>query len=260
MRHPVYATGCHDTASAVAAVPAEGDSWCYISSGTWSLMGVELDAPVIDERSLALNLTNEMGAGGQDAAAEKYRRALAAAGMPARLGARGLRVQLRGTLAAMAAAAPPFCRDHRSGCVSRAGRHAGENLPRIASRPDSRRPAPPASVARTILESLALRYRAGARESGIAARQEARDHSHRGRRIAQSRAESVCGGCHWPHGDRRTGRGDGHGQRADSGDRRRRGFRVGRSARDRAAAPLRLETFMPMRRRRGTTPTKNSVK
>src|SRR5579862_1966685 len=35
---PVYATGCHDTASAVAAVPAEGSNWCYISSGTWSLM------------------------------------------------------------------------------------------------------------------------------------------------------------------------------------------------------------------------------
>ncbi len=62
---PVYATACHDTASAVAAVPAEGDDWCYVSSGTWSLMGVELDAPVINERSLALNFTNEMGAGGK---------------------------------------------------------------------------------------------------------------------------------------------------------------------------------------------------
>jgi rhamnulokinase len=62
---PVYATACHDTASAVAAVPAEGEDWCYISSGTWSLMGVELDAPVIDDRSLALNFTNEVGAGGK---------------------------------------------------------------------------------------------------------------------------------------------------------------------------------------------------
>src|SRR5207237_685763 len=41
----VYATGCHDTASAVAAVPAQGDDWCFISSGTWSLMGVELESP-----------------------------------------------------------------------------------------------------------------------------------------------------------------------------------------------------------------------
>ncbi len=62
---PVYATGCHDTASAVAAVPAQGDDWCYISSGTWSLMGVELDQPVINEKSLAENFTNEAGAGGK---------------------------------------------------------------------------------------------------------------------------------------------------------------------------------------------------
>jgi rhamnulokinase len=60
---PVYATACHDTAAAVAAVPAAGEGWCYISSGTWSLMGVELDAPIINERSLALNFTNEVGAG-----------------------------------------------------------------------------------------------------------------------------------------------------------------------------------------------------
>jgi len=62
---PVYATGCHDTASAVAAVPAEGTNWCYISSGTWSLMGAELDEPVINDRVLAENLTNELGAGGK---------------------------------------------------------------------------------------------------------------------------------------------------------------------------------------------------
>ncbi len=64
-RVPVYATGCHDTASAVAAVPAEGANWCYISSGTWSLMGAELDRPVIDDRVLAENLTNEIGVAGK---------------------------------------------------------------------------------------------------------------------------------------------------------------------------------------------------
>jgi len=61
----VYATACHDTASAVAAVPAEGSGWCYISSGTWSLMGAEVDAPVINDTSLALNFTNELGAAGK---------------------------------------------------------------------------------------------------------------------------------------------------------------------------------------------------
>ncbi len=65
-RVPVIAPACHDTASAVAAVPVEGggDDWCYISSGTWSLMGVELPAPVINEKSLAYNYTNEGGVGG----------------------------------------------------------------------------------------------------------------------------------------------------------------------------------------------------
>lgn len=61
---PVIAPASHDTASAVAAVPAQGGSWCYISSGTWSLMGVELDVPIINETSLALNYTNEGGVKG----------------------------------------------------------------------------------------------------------------------------------------------------------------------------------------------------
>jgi len=62
---PVYATTAHDTASAVAAVPGHGGDWCYVSSGTWSLMGVELPDPVINERSAELNFTNEAGAAGR---------------------------------------------------------------------------------------------------------------------------------------------------------------------------------------------------
>jgi rhamnulokinase len=61
---PVVATASHDTASAVAAVPAQGEGWAYISSGTWSLMGVELDAPRRGEEALAANFTNEVGVGG----------------------------------------------------------------------------------------------------------------------------------------------------------------------------------------------------
>jgi rhamnulokinase len=62
---PVIAPGCHDTASAVAAVPAQGEGWCYISSGTWSLMGVEIDEPIINDKSLKYNYTNEGGVGGK---------------------------------------------------------------------------------------------------------------------------------------------------------------------------------------------------
>jgi rhamnulokinase len=61
----VIATATHDTASAVAAVPAEGHDWAYISSGTWSLMGIESSAPIINSRTLKLNFTNEGGIEGR---------------------------------------------------------------------------------------------------------------------------------------------------------------------------------------------------
>jgi rhamnulokinase len=61
---PVIAVGSHDTASAVVAVPAEGPDFGYISSGTWSLVGVELDAPVLTEASRVANFTNEAGVDG----------------------------------------------------------------------------------------------------------------------------------------------------------------------------------------------------
>ncbi|RME85686.1 MAG: rhamnulokinase [Caldilineae bacterium] len=58
---PVIATGSHDTANAVAAVPDLDDTSVYISSGTWSLMGIETSEPIITEQSLALDFTNEGG-------------------------------------------------------------------------------------------------------------------------------------------------------------------------------------------------------
>lgn len=57
----VVAPGCHDTASAVAAVPASGKDFVYLSSGTWSLMGVETKQPVITDQSFAYGFTNEGG-------------------------------------------------------------------------------------------------------------------------------------------------------------------------------------------------------
>lgn len=61
----VVTPGSHDTASAIAAVPAKpGTSWAYLSSGTWSLMGVELDRPCITEEARTAGFTNEVGVGG----------------------------------------------------------------------------------------------------------------------------------------------------------------------------------------------------
>nr|WP_308210143.1 FGGY-family carbohydrate kinase [Actinomadura madurae] len=61
---PVTAVGSHDTASAVVAVPATTERFAYISCGTWSLVGVELDAPVLTEASRKANFTNEGGVDG----------------------------------------------------------------------------------------------------------------------------------------------------------------------------------------------------
>lgn len=60
----VIATCSHDTAAAVAAVPEEGDDWAFLSSGTWSLLGVELPEPLINAEVQAANFTNEIGHGG----------------------------------------------------------------------------------------------------------------------------------------------------------------------------------------------------
>lgn len=57
----VVAVGSHDTASAVVAVPADQQNFAYISSGTWSLVGVELNHPVLTEASRRANFTNERG-------------------------------------------------------------------------------------------------------------------------------------------------------------------------------------------------------
>lgn len=62
---PVLAVASHDTASAVAAVPTETPNYMYISSGTWSLVGVETARPIITAAALSANFTNEGGAGGQ---------------------------------------------------------------------------------------------------------------------------------------------------------------------------------------------------
>ena len=58
---PVIAVAGHDTASAIAAVPAKDEHFAYLSSGTWSLMGIESPVPVISDKSYEYNVTNEGG-------------------------------------------------------------------------------------------------------------------------------------------------------------------------------------------------------
>jgi len=154
---PVYATASHDTAAAVAAVPAEGEDWCYISSGTWSLMGLELAEPVVNEKSLAWNLTNEIGYGGsvrllKNIAGlwllQECRRAWAVDGGD----------YSYEELAHLAAEATPF----KAVIHPDAFLHPGQLPSKIAAycRANGQAaPETPGEFARTILESLALRYR-----------------------------------------------------------------------------------------------------
>ena len=61
---PCIAVASHDTASAIASVPANGGNWAYLSSGTWSLLGIESPVPVVSEKTLEMNFTNEGGVEG----------------------------------------------------------------------------------------------------------------------------------------------------------------------------------------------------
>ena len=61
---PVVATACHDTASAVAGIPKEAGEQLWLSSGTWSIMGIELNEPVTSPEALALGFCNEIGVAG----------------------------------------------------------------------------------------------------------------------------------------------------------------------------------------------------
>ena len=152
---PLIAVGSHDTASAVAGVPAEGPGFAYISSGTWSLAGVELDAPVLTEASRAANFTNETGIDGT----VRYLRNLTGLWL--------LQESLRswpeaslGSLLGEAARLPPlrFVIDPDDPVFLPPGDMPGRIASWLASRGEAI-PAGPAETVRCILDSLALAYR-----------------------------------------------------------------------------------------------------
>lgn len=160
----VIATCSHDTGAAVAAVPASGGNWAYLSSGTWSLMGVETPDPVINEQSRTLGFTNEIGYGNTVRLlkniiglwiVQECRRHWAKEG----------RKYDYGALETMAAEAPPFVsliNPDDSRFLS------PDNMPRKIAEfcAETGQPAPASHAAyvRCIYESLALFYRATLRK------------------------------------------------------------------------------------------------
>lgn len=157
---PVIAPATHDTGSAVAAIPATSDKpWVFLSSGTWSLMGMEVDRPIIDEQSLKYNFTNEGGVGGTFRflknimglwLVQECRRTWERAGQS----------YSYGELADMAAAAKPFTAlidpDDPSFLAPGDMPSRIEAFCRKTGQPV---PAEPGQFVRTCLESLALVYR-----------------------------------------------------------------------------------------------------
>jgi rhamnulokinase len=160
----VVLPGSHDTASAVVAVPAaapvaQRPTWCYISSGTWSLMGVEVPQPVIDDECLRLNFTNEGGVGGTIRLLKNI------AGLWLVQECRRVwNLQGRNLswddLNRISAAAPPLATLVDPDCADFL---APENMPRAIAdycrRTGQPAPAGEGGIVRTAIESLALRYR-----------------------------------------------------------------------------------------------------
>ena len=161
---PVIAVGSHDTASAVVAVPARDRDFAYISCGTWSLVGVELDQPVLTEASRAANFTNETGVDGTIRylrnvmglwLLQESVRAWAGAGRPAGLA----------TLLEQAARVPGLrvVVDPDDPAFLPPG-DMPARIAEVARRSGQSPPADPPAVVRCILDSLALAYRARLRD------------------------------------------------------------------------------------------------
>ncbi len=161
----LVAVGSHDTASAVAAVPMDPSRSAYISSGTWSLVGVELDAPVLTEASRLANFTNELGVDGT----VRYLRNVAGLWLLSesmRTWAEQGRPRDLVALLAVAEQVPALS------CVvdveDPAFTAPGDMPARIADaarRTGQRPPGDEASTVRCILDSLALGYRRAVRQA-----------------------------------------------------------------------------------------------
>jgi rhamnulokinase len=156
---PVIAPACHDTGSAVAAVPITNPRAAYLSSGTWSLIGVEVPGPVITPQSLAYNFTNEGGVNGTIRLlknvtglwlVQECRRIWAAQGNP----------YTWDEIAVLAEGTPPFGSlidpDH-SDFLNPAD--MPQAIQTYCKRTGQAVPESPAGILRCIFESLALKYR-----------------------------------------------------------------------------------------------------
>ncbi|MFE3517510.1 rhamnulokinase family protein [Streptomyces sp. NPDC059166] len=171
---PVTVVASHDTASAVVAVPATEPGFAYVSCGTWSLAGLELEAPVLSEESRAANFTNERGVDGTVRylrnimgmwLLEECRRAWERDGAP---------TDLSGLLADAARSRPFAAVIDPDDPVFLAPGDMPSRIDAALSRTGQPAPAGRGGYVRCVLESLALAHRRTLREAASLAGQEIR--------------------------------------------------------------------------------------
>lgn len=149
----VIAPATHDTGSAVAGAPLE-DGWAYVSSGTWSLVGVELDQPLISDDAARANVTNEGGAFGTVRFLKNVMGLWILERCRAEWGIQDYNALLREVAAASGQRALIFPDDERFLNPPSMLEAIGAQMQETGQRT----PSEPAHVARTVLDSLALRY------------------------------------------------------------------------------------------------------
>ncbi|MFJ3811637.1 rhamnulokinase family protein [Streptomyces sp. NPDC090073] len=161
----VTAVGSHDTASAVVGVPAAGENFAYIATGTWSLVGVELEAPVLCDASRRANFTNELGVDGTVRylrnvmglwLLQECMRTWAAHNDPQELGPLLVAAAREQPLRSVVDAGDPafIAPGDMPGRIAEACRRTGQPEPRT-----------PAEITRCVLDSLALAHRRAVSEA-----------------------------------------------------------------------------------------------
>ena len=216
---PVVTVACHDTASAVACVPAEGKDFIYISSGTWSLIGVENSEALVNDQTLAYDFTNEGGIN------HTFRFLKNIMGMLLlqecrREWARSGKIYSYDDLTALAQEAAPLRSlllpsdprflPHRTDDRAHPIFLPGDG-PARAAHAWGDRPLHPGEPG----DGISL----GGGAAGAAQRAEAAGDPHHWRRLAQPAAQPVHRGCHRLPGGGRPGGGDRHRQCAGADDR-----------------------------------------
>jgi rhamnulokinase len=155
----VVAVGGHDTASAVAAIPAGDTAFAFISSGTWSLVGLELEAPVLSDASREADFTNELGIDGTVRYLKNVMGLWVLSESIRSWRAAGLSVELMPLLEAAASRPGLDCVFDMTDERLLPPGDMPARLRQLAAETGQQLAADPATVCRAILDSLALAYR-----------------------------------------------------------------------------------------------------